>query len=75
MKDISPQKAADLLNVSRPYVILLLNAGEIPFRMVGKRRRLRTSDVLAYKARSQAPAEQAFSDMVAHAQELGVGYD
>ncbi|MBI4408511.1 MAG: excisionase family DNA-binding protein [Gemmatimonadetes bacterium] len=70
----STRKAADLLNVSRRYLIQLLEAGEIPFRMVGKRRRLRLSDVLVYKARADAESERAFQDLVAQAQELGMGY-
>jgi excisionase family DNA binding protein len=74
-EEVSTQKAADLLNVSRPYFIGLLEKGEIPFRMVGTHRRLRLSDVLAYRARSDADAERAFRELVAQAQELGLGYD
>jgi excisionase family DNA binding protein len=55
-EDVSPQKAAEILNVSRAYVMRVVETGEIPFRIVGKRRRLRLSDVLAYKARADAEA-------------------
>lgn len=74
-QEISTQKAADLLNVSRPFLIQLLEKGAIPFRMVGTHRRLRMSDVLTYKARSDADADRAFRELVAQAQELGMGYD
>lgn len=74
-EEVSTQKAADLLNVSRPYLIRMLEKGEIPFRMVGTHRRLRLSEVLGYKARSDAEGERAFRELVAQAQELGMGYD
>jgi excisionase family DNA binding protein len=71
-EDVSPQKAAEILNVSRAYVMRVVETGEIPFRIVGKRRRLRLSDVLAYKARADAEAESALRELVAQAQELGL---
>jgi len=73
-EEVSTQKAADLLNVSRPFFIRLLEKGEIPFRMVGTHRRLRLSDVVAYKARSDDEAERAFRELVAQAQKRGMGY-
>lgn len=73
-REVTTQKAADLLNVSRPHLIKLLEAGRIPFRKIGSHRRIRVADVLEYKARMDAEAERAFAELVEQAQELGMGY-
>lgn len=71
-REITTQAAADLLNVSRPYLIKQLEAGQLPFRKVGTHRRVRLADVLRYRARLEAEAERAYSELVELSQELGL---
>lgn len=68
--EISTQKAADLLNVSRPYPIKLLGSGVIPFRKVGSHRRIRVADLLAYKARLDVEADHASPNWLSRARNL-----
>jgi excisionase family DNA binding protein len=72
--DISTFQAADILNVSRPHVIKLLDEGAMPFRLVGTHRRIRLADVLAYKAAKDRDSDMAMDELVAQAQELKLGY-
>jgi excisionase family DNA binding protein len=74
-EELTTQQAADLLNVSRPFLIRLLEEGAIPFRKQGTHRRLRLGDVIDYKQVRDAQAECAYQELVAQAQELRLGYN
>ena len=70
--ELTTQQAADFLNVSRPYLIERLEAGELPFRKVGKHRRVRFEDVLRYKKRTDYESKLAMTELTALSQELGL---
>lgn len=72
--ELTTVEAAELLNVSRPFLIKQLEAGALPFHMVGTHRRLRLADVLSYRDRMDAQAEDALAAMSAEAETLGL-YD
>lgn len=70
--EVTTQQAANLLNVSRPFLIGLVEAGTLPARMVGKHRRLPLRDVLAYKADHFAKRSKVLDELAAYDQELGL---
>ena len=73
--ELTSVQAADILHVSRPFLIKLLEAGQIPYRRVGKHRRIRMEDVMNYKQAIDQEREAVLDRLVADAQEQDMGYD
>jgi len=73
-KELTTQQAADILNVSRPYLNKILDLGEIAHRKVGRNRRIRFSDLMEYKKSQEQKSKAALQELADQAQELDMGY-
>lgn len=70
--EITTQQAATILNVSRPFLVGMIDKGLLSARMVGNQRRLPLQDVLAYKARNRAERRVALTELAAQDRALGL---
>lgn len=73
-QELSTQEAADMLNVSRPHLVKLLEAGKIPHKKVGAHRRVLFDDVKRYQDLIRENRKRALDELAKEAQEMGLGY-
>ena len=72
--ELTTQQAAEMLGVSRPFLVKLIEEGELPARVVGTHRRVLTADLLAYKKLDDVARRQARDELAARSQALGLDY-
>src|SRR5262245_4941636 len=72
--ELTTQEAADYLNVSRPFLIRLLEEGKIPFHKVGTHRRVKFRDLEDHRRATEAKRREVMDELAAQAQEFGMGY-
>lgn len=73
-RELSTLEAANLLNVSRPFLIKQMEAKKLPYRLVGSHRRVTAEDLMAYRQRMQIGQSDALKRMAGDAAELGLDY-
>lgn len=72
--EMTTQQAADILNVSRPHLVKLLENGSLAFTKVGTHRRIRFEDLMAYKSKVKKESTDAMDELVKQAQDNNMGY-
>lgn len=73
-EELTSQQAADLLRVSRPHLIKLLDEGQIPFHRVGTHRRVRLEDVLAYRRKRSEDRREKLDELTRLSEDFEGGY-
>ncbi|WP_072053124.1 helix-turn-helix domain-containing protein [Hymenobacter terrenus] len=73
--EVTTQQAADMLNVSRPHLVKLLEQGALPHKKVGSHRRILLEDLLAYEAKQAKIREHQLQLLAEQAQEFNMGYE
>jgi excisionase family DNA binding protein len=70
--ELTTQEAADMLNISRPSLIQLLDDGKMEYRKVGTHRRVRFDALMAYKRQTDAERRAVLAELAAYDQEIGI---
>lgn len=73
--ELTTQEAADMLNVSRPHLVKLLESGALAFHKTGKHRRICFADLMVFKTEQDRASAQAMEALARQAQELQLGYE
>lgn len=73
--ELTTQQAAEILNVSRPHLVKLLEERAIPFKKIGTHRRVLLEDLLTYQSGQQQVRNEQLQFLAQQAQELGLGYE
>lgn len=75
LTEMTIQQAAEFLNVSQPYLVKLLESGDLPFHKSGEHYRVKSTDLIAYNVRCHEESERALAELAEQAQQLNMGYE